>query len=309
MKFFAFSRRACLTFMVAGLAAAVMPLPALAQPAGAPKQEVLDQQLMTPDGWTLPITYFKSGGGRETPVVLMLHGGGGNRAVWNSTLAKKLHELGYAVITVDLRKHGEATPPGNLPARLANRLTGSDYQSMLRFDMETLKDFLLERHLNGELNIRKLAIVASDDMAPIAANYAYFDWIKKPYPDAPTLEARTPRGQDVRALVLLSPSESVPGVNLGGVLNNLRNPLFGVTTFILVGADDKEDKGTARKTYDRLTAPDVKDRVFLESFDRVKDRGMDLITNRSAAEGRIIIFLDKYLKGLTDPWVDRKSRL
>ncbi|MGC1274558.1 MAG: alpha/beta fold hydrolase [Planctomycetaceae bacterium] len=274
---------------------------------------VEDQKLRTPDGWTIPITYYRSANGKETPVVIMLHGKGGNRQVWKGT-AEKLHGAGYAVVTVDLRKHGESEPPPNAGAR-AERLTANDYQKMVAFDLETVKDFLFKEHEAERLNIRKTGIVAADDMAPVAAQWTLADWLKKPYPDAPTMNARTPKGQDVRALALLSPSENAGSLVLGRALPQLRNDLFGVAVWMAVGAEDRQDRGTAEKAYERLTsgAGTAKDRVFLDEFEQVKARGTELLTVGNAnIDGRILVFFDKFLKtldGPADKWRTRKSRL
>ncbi|HEX6983867.1 MAG TPA: alpha/beta fold hydrolase [Planctomycetaceae bacterium] len=292
---------ACAGLLLAASAAFAQP------PKG---QGVEELTVRTADGWTLPITYYRSGGGKETPAVILVHGKGGNRQVWKG-LAGRLHGAGYALVAVDLRKHGDSQPPANAGPR-AERLTPADYQKMATLDLEAVKDFLLERHQAEELNVRKTAIVAADDMAPVAVNWALADWLKKPYPDAPTLAAQTPRGQDVRAIVLLSPSEGAGGLNLGRALPQLRNDLFKVAAWIAVGAEDREDKGTAEKSYERLTAGGgtAKERVFLDVFNRVKARGTELLTVRNAdIAGRVEDFLNRHLKPLDDKWRSRKSRL
>lgn len=281
---------------------------ARAQATGGNAATVSQQTVRTGDGWSLPVTYFKSAQGKESPVVVLLHGTGGSRQVFGSErggFAKALQDRGYAVVTVDLRKHGEAQAPA--ASRGPAKVTALDYGSMVTQDLEAVKAFLMERHEAGELNVRKLGIVAAGDTAPVAANYALADWLKTPYPDAPTLEARTPRGQDVQALVFLSPTENAGRATMGKVLGDLR--ARNVAAFIAVGAEDREDRGTARKVYDRLGGADAKDRVFLESYEQVKDRGTDLLGGRTPAPARIVAFLDKQLKERAGNWVSRKSRL
>jgi pimeloyl-ACP methyl ester carboxylesterase len=300
--------------LVAGLLVATfVPAAANAQPAQpgrAAQPTVEEQTIRTDDGWTLPISYYRSSGGRETPAVILLHGRGGNRLVWRG-VAQALQRAGYAVVTVDLRKHGESQPPPGTTMRV-DRLLAADYQAMATFDLEAVKRFLLNEHHAERLNIRKTAIVAADDMAPVATTFAAADWARPPYPDAPTLAASTPRGQDIRALVLLSPSEGAGPANLGRSLRPLRSEIWRVAALILVGAEDRQDRGTAEKTHERLTtgAGTAKERVLLEKIDRAAARGTDLLTVRGAdIEGRIVRFLDQHLKSLPDPWQNRRSRL
>ncbi|MEM1061373.1 MAG: hypothetical protein AAGJ97_03485, partial [Planctomycetota bacterium] len=66
------------------------------------KPEVVQTSVTTRDGWTIPLTYYKTADDREAPVVLMLQGEDVNRQAW-TPLAKTLHAAGYAVLTCDLR--------------------------------------------------------------------------------------------------------------------------------------------------------------------------------------------------------------
>ncbi len=145
------------------------------------------------DGWPIHISYFPvkgaqgAGGNPNAPVVVLLHGNNGDRLVWEkqgggklSGLVEVLQQEGYAVVTVDLRKHGQSVVDGQ-----ATALVNSDYQNMWRGDLEAVKQFLYEEHQAKRLNLNKLAIVAADMSAPIAATFTEFDWRKPPYDDAP----------------------------------------------------------------------------------------------------------------------------
>jgi hypothetical protein len=68
-------------------------------------------------GWPIVTTYFESQSGKESPVIILLTSTEGsdkvdarNRLIWQST-ALALQKSGFAVITADLRKHGESIPP------------------------------------------------------------------------------------------------------------------------------------------------------------------------------------------------------
>ncbi len=305
-----------------GLILAVAAGDAAAQDAGEKKLVIEDKLLTTGDGWQIHITYFQSPIGKEAPVVLLLHGKGGNRLVWGAKpraggaqgvkgFANRLQENsekgGYAVISLDLRKHGQSKNPA-VPVDLHP----NDYQLMVVQDLEAVKKFIYAEHQAQRLNMRKLAIIAADMSAPIAINYALRDWLKRPHVDAPTIAARTPRGQDVRALVLLSPETSLPKLPTGRAIRQLRNPAWGISFLICVGAEDKFDKGQAKRIYRQLSPMAKNDkkgetRINLMTY-AGRWRGTDLLGHKNRIEEHMHAFLEKYLKQLPDPWRNRKSR-
>jgi len=233
---------------------------------------------------------------------------GSNRLVWKRTgFAKRLQSFGYAAVAVDLRKHGQSVRD-NVKSR---DLRAVDYKAMVAYDLEAVKKFVLEEHHKKNLNIRKTAIIAPGMSATIAAIFAYRDWMKKPYPDAPTLAARTPRGQDIRALILLSPTESVPGLNAGKSFINLRTPVWKVAFLVGYGKGDVVDRGgrSAKRIYQKVSAiAGNKKRMYLESYP-TKLRGTDMLGRGLKLETNILNFLKLHLKSLPGEWQDRHSRL
>ena len=88
--------------------------------------------------------------------------------------------------------------------------------------------------------MRKLALVGSDMSTVLAMNYAQLDWTKKPFDDAPTLATRTPRGQDVQAIVLLSPMESLSGLSVIAPIRFLKPT--GIAALLMYGSGSSERK-------------------------------------------------------------------
>lgn len=270
------------------------------------------------DGRAIHYTYFPAiatGEGTENAaVVILLHGKSSDRLVWEQKGAGKtgksfaivLQDQGYAVISVDLRKHGQSKAEDEKDVILRP----NDYKAMLG-DLEAIKAFLHDEHQAKRLNINKTAIIAADDMAPVAVAYAHLDWQKRPHDDAPVTDpaARTPRGQDIRALVLLSPSQTAGAVNILGPMKALRDPAFAISLFVAYGTQDSEDRGTS-KSLERimLGSPKNKDRVYLKEYE-VKFRGTDLTAKSILVEVPILQFLDQHLKQLDSEWRDRRSRL
>lgn len=295
------------------LVAGVLTSSASAQGTSASER---NEVLTTKDNWPLYITYYRPKGedDKETPVVILLHGKGGNRLVWAQGFAKSLQDRGFAVVAVDLRKHGESIPAGATGDGGGADLTPVDHTRMVTFDLEAVKRFLLEEHQAERLNMRKTAIIGADLSAAVAMNFAVLDWQKRPYDDAPTVAASTPRGQDIRALVLLSPEATVSGLAPSvRAAAELRNPLWGVAVLTVYSSGDRQDRGTSKKIHTQLRSDSrSKDNMYLQSY-RGAWRGTDLLGKKGIDVDALMVgFLEKHLKALNGPvdkWRNRKSRL
>ena len=281
------------------------------------------------DGFPIHITYFpafskdsnqssqQATGSPDAGVVILIHGKDGNRLVWDqkhgnakfSFVDGLRKELGFAVVSVDMRKHGESKSPDGAQDDAIVR--SEDYDNMWRGDLEAVKQFLMKEHQEKKLNVNKLGIIAADDMAPVVARFAVFDWSKPPFDDAPATqpEARTRRGQDVRALVFLSPSQTAGKVNMMSAVKTLRDPSAGIAMLVVVGEDDESDRGTARSVYRVISATDREhERTYLQSYEKLKFHGTDLLNHVQTLDV-MAQFLDKHVQQLDSPWQDRRSRL
>lgn len=267
-----------------------------------------DKTLPAKDGASIAITYFKSTAGQDAAVVVMLHGKGGNRQIWKA-FAETLQKAGFAVITVDLRGHGESTGGTGGAAtgkkNDSNAPKAKDYAAMVAGDMEAVKKFVFEEHQKKQLNMNKLGIVAADLSTPVAIAYTELDWEKKPHDDAPTLALQTPRGQDVQALVLLSPEATAPGLNVTKSLSVIR--VLGRPVMLGVGSKNKTDLTVAKKMYD-LLAPKKEDYVYIEQYETPLE-GTDLLGKNLKVEAHMFNFLNKHLKDYKSEWRDRRSKL
>ncbi len=268
-----------------------------------------DRTLVSKSGNPVKITYFRSSSGPQASVVMLLHGIAGNRLVWKDFATRLQQDYDYAVVTVDLNRAEKAAVGGKKPEAAAP--TRAEYQVMVADDVETVKRFLLEEHQKEMLNVSKLAIVGADFSAAVAIAYADFDWNKKRYDDAPTFAQMTPRGEDVRALILLSPEEKAPGLTINQSLTRLR--ARGVQVLIGVGKDDRQYAANARKVYEHLAPKKEVDPeqqyVYLVEYDG-KLRGTDLLNRKDQKlETNMINFLEKHVKPLPIEWRDRRSRL
>jgi pimeloyl-ACP methyl ester carboxylesterase len=286
----------------------------------------IERVLQTEDDWQIYITYYPLTSKQESvtknaPVVVLLHGDKENRLIWEGEkgLAGWLQREGFAVITVDLRKHGQSTnvarSAGDSPAggknTEATNVQGVDYSNMVEQDLPAVKKFIYEQHQLKHLNMNKMGIVAAETSAAVAVCFAGDDWSKAPYDDAPTDEGKTPRGQDVRALVLLSPPQKARGLPFSEALTAVRNPDWNIAFLTLYGNRNKADS-SAIATHRRQFGPTKanKDRIYLHGYN-VNLRGTDLLAKKEIdAESIIVEFLKLHLKDLKDSeWRDRQSRL
>lgn len=243
-------------------------------------------------------------------VVILLHGEKGSRLQWDKGSAPAgktpfpavLQELGFAVITVDLRKHGQSVISGQ-----EEPVTNEDYSKM-GFDLVAVKDFIQELHMKKELNMAKMAIVGTGFSAAIAAAFAQADWERTPHDDSPVPAMRTPRGQDVKALVLLSPDAAAGRLSTTRSLSYLNKQ--NLAFLFMAGKQDTLDKGTAKNCF-KVGGSDKKKDGRVQLFEPdLKERGIDLFgKNPAQVEVPILKFLDEKLKKLTIPWGDRRSRL
>ncbi len=221
------SRGSC-RLTVAALALAALSAWSPLAVGQAPRPERIPRpesfSLTTKDGVQIGITYYASNAGSQAVPVVLLHDFNETRAVFDP-LAQLLQNpppalredmppgsalLPRAVVTVDLRGHGQsktAFDDDGLPVELdANRFQLEDYQDMVLYDLEAVRAFLVERNDAGELNLNKLCLVGAGMGANVALAYAAHDWA------VPNLAARK-QGQDVKALVLLSPTRVFHGLS------------------------------------------------------------------------------------------------
>ena len=285
--------------------AAAGPAAPAAVAQGRPTSKV--ESVTTPDGWTLKVQVSLPGGANEeTPAVVLIHGAQESRKNWES-LAAFLTGRGYAVIAPDLRKHGESTRGGQSGD---GRITPADRRAMVGLDLEAVKTLLLDLHERKKLNVRKLGVVAADEGAPAALLFTYADWRKMPLPDAPDPQFRTPTGQDVRAVVLMSPEDNVPGLNGASVARDLSDDAADIAFLLVVGGADAKDSGTTERLFNRLGGRQ-KDRVSLVPLEGVPLRGTTLLRDpvgKGVMNG-IASFLDKFVKERPAEWRSRKGRL
>lgn len=308
--------------LVAGtslLLTAVVVLPAGAQPRGrapAPEGEVLQ----TDDGVQLSLTYYPSWEGKDATPVVMLHDHKDTRAVFGA-LAERMQapsaeddHPSFAVVTVDLRGHGDSTRrllPGGVTNEVdASRLTRNLMLDMVQFDMKAVRKFLVTKNDEGELNLNKLCLLGAGMGANVAATWGAVDWAWPPL-------AVGKQGQDVKGLVLISPRWKYQGLPMQQALR-MDAYKRGAAWCIIYGREDSRVKSDAMrivKQLERFHPEPGSGRARRPSglkelaWDSKLQGGSLLSQIGQPLEDAIIDFLTNNVAEQDYAWIERRSRL
>jgi len=232
------------------LAAIGLMLPVVMLPVGRPSAAIGQEEapkekeekeipppeevwIVTNDAVRLGADFFPGTEGKESVPVILLHMWKRDRRDY-SELALYLQAQGHAVLVPDLRGHGSSTQlfadPGSRVYRQLyemgpsgsprlnkfgkafakqiekpETLDSRQFMRMVQFDMEAMREFLEKKNNAGELNVEKLCVVGAEMGASVAMTWTRLNWDRAPV---------GPMGQDVKALVLISPEWSTRGLSM-----------------------------------------------------------------------------------------------
>ena len=262
-----------------------------------------DQVLSTKDGVTLTATYYRPAKEtKDTVPIILLHGHMGSRLDFDG-LAKQLQAQQHAVLVPDLRGHGESTQVAGTSKELtAENLTPDQFKRMVRFDVETLKKFLMEQNNEAKLNISKLTIIGAEMGALVAANWAVMDW------SWPAL-ATGKQGQDVISLILISPPYSFKGLSMAPATKHqyVRREL---AIFLIVGKGDDKSLKDATRIHGMLAKFHVdKEDLLIGGLD-TSLQGTKLLNEATLnLAAHIVEFIQTQVVSKPIPWQQRKNPL
>jgi len=245
-----------------------------APPAAAKAQEL---RLETHDGvdlraWHYPATLAKDAAPAAT--VILLHDiEGSHRSV--EPLALSLQAAGCDVVAPDLRGHGDSTKKlgelldvrmlkkADFELMAASRGGKARVQAALRGDVEAVRNWIKSRAEEGKLDADRLVVVGSGMGAAVAVAWAAEDASWPPL-------TRGPQGQEVRGLVLISPTWTTRGFTIGVALGNTVVKQ-GIPLMVIAGRDDRD----ADKVFEQLKRqrPDA---WFQQRADRSTDKASKL---------------------------------
>jgi len=202
------------------------------------------QKLTTKDGVLLHCRFYPSTRKKDAVPIMLIHG-------WEEqgkqyyALALELQKRGHAIIVPDLRGHGLSTKrktPQGLATIRRDRMNKQDLLAMV-LDLEACKSFLRKQNNEGLLNLEQLCLVGSDLGALVALEWAVRDWNA---PRLPTLK----QGQDVKALVLVSPPQSFKGLTAQTAF--VHPQVNKLSTLIISGKENTRVFSDARRIENRL---------------------------------------------------------
>lgn len=151
--------------------------------------------------------------GAQAPAILLLHMRGKDKSSWGALPAKLVDE-GFAVLSIDLRGHGETLDPQGRSLPL-NSLDDSDYQNML-FDVAAGHDYLAQQ---SGVDPERLGIIGASIGANLGLMYCSKDRRVRTvvalspgvnYKSLEPLPAMD--GVDKRAIYLVASSDDLPSV-------------------------------------------------------------------------------------------------
>ena len=281
--------------------------PAGAADAGKKKEKPPMQplDLVTADGVQIRAYYFPSTVGKEAIPVIVVHEFESQAGAY-AGLVRKLSDLGCAVIVPDLRGHGASRPQATTEKSKVDlsKMTKVDVLATITGDLEAVKKFLVLENNAERLNLNALAMVGIGEGAVIAGQWAMRDLN---FPSTGTIK----QGQDVKAMVLVSPRRSHKGVSLEDALND---PLLATLPFLIVVGNESPHLGDAERLVKKLET--AKKRITRGepvglTLSPVKSSltGKQLVSDVPDTVTKIAAFLDQLVKNAPRiPWVERPER-
>jgi len=202
------------------------------------------KKLTTKDGVLLSCRFYPGIRKKDAVPIMVVHGWE-ERGSQYAALALALQKRGHAVIVPDLRGHGLSTKRKNGNGTTTidrDRMSKQALLSMV-LDLEACKSFLRQQNNEGLLNLEQLCLVGSDLGALVALEWAVRDW------NAPRLPSLK-QGQDVKALVLISPPQSFKGLTAQAAYTHPQ--VSKLSTLIISGRDSARTYSDARRIHNRL---------------------------------------------------------
>jgi len=199
--------------------------------------------ITTKDGIRLNAIYYAAKNekeGKRTPPMILVHdwekssNDFGDGSLNDKKVARWMQEQGFAVLVPDLRGHGKSTTAADGKTEIEpKRMRKSDILRMIE-DVEACKRYLIRENNKGMVNIELLTVVATGDLAAIACDWAAQDW------SWPLSSKGKRQGQDVKAVVLLSPTKTFKGLSMTKSLKlPMMSPVLGKALPIYIMSGNK----------------------------------------------------------------------
>ena len=207
--------------------------------------------LKTKDGVSLRAFYFPNEKGKEATTVLLVHEWLGQATPY-AALVKALRDSGCAVLIPDYRGHGGSQTYTDAKGKekkynLAT-MGKRDVENIIVQDLEEAKRFLKKENNAEQLNMNALVVIGIREGCVIGTHWTQRDWSFAPV-------GAKKRGQDVKALVLISPKKVVKGISIDKALG----PAVLNMPILLVAGRGSSEESEAKRLHKRIEV--VKKRV------------------------------------------------
>ena len=270
-----------------------------------PRLEPRPVTLQTKDGMEIRAFYFPSDQKKAATTVLLVHEWEGQASPYYK-LVTALNKAGCAVLAPDYRGHGGSKEYVNLRGDKAeldpSKMSRKDAEAIVAMDLEKAKGFLKDENNDGYLNLNALVVIGIGEGCVLGNLWAARDW---GFPSLGSVK----QGQDVKAIVMISPEKQVKGLPIEPALND--NNLLLLPTLIMAGARSLE-AGEARRMASRLEAR--KKRVGRGEVTGLSIQMLEsdlaeaaLVNDARGAIPAIVTFVTTEVKGSDpkNPWVER----
>lgn len=270
-------------------------------PALKPRREILT----TKDNVAVNAFYFPSPEGKKAIPVIVVHEWKGQAGPYMK-LFLALRDAGFAVVALEYRGHGNSKTYTDAQGASADyniaTMGRPDVEAIVRYDIEVVKQFLKVENNAGRLNLNTLSMVGIGEGAIMAGYWASRDW------KIPSV-GRMKQGQDVKALVYVSPEKNHYGLAMTGPTQD--SNLILLPTLIIAGKDSAQGR-EAQKLGDRLEG--IKKRMnrgealgYEILLPNTNLSGPALINEESSVIPKIISFLRENVQSSDrlNPWIDR----
>jgi hypothetical protein len=293
----------------------------VAQAQAASNQERV--KFDTVDSVELQGTFYASSKGNKAPCALLIHPIGENsqKEGWDE-LAKDLQKEGIAVLSFDLRGHGDSTSVGPSfwfdqvnqtlksfrNSKTKDRITSKDFTNLNHYkmmvnDVEAAKRFLDRKNDSGECNSANTILIGAESGATLGAMWLY--WAMRnprqmPGPLGQPMPSRQMEGQDVACAVWLSISPALNTYRVSPhtylVAGKDRVPMF-----FLYGDGDSKSATLSKQLSDSLTRGSgdkrYKDTTGPKGIKDTKLSGRELLGKKSLGTEELITkYVTKVLK-------------
>ena len=214
------------------------------------------------DGVLLVGSYYKPriGTSNSTPSVILLHMLGMDRSTWDK-FAQELSQNGYAVLSVDLRGHGESIKQANHTISYQSFMP-KNFKNMT-LDVKAAKKYLIE---GRKANPNQISIIGASIGANLALNYAASD-------------------HSIKSVILLSPGLNYRGISTLDAIMKYKNPIYIVTA-----EDDSESAKDSKILCEKITCAEN-----LKIFEKTNVHGTDMLSDKiigSKLQSIILSWLD-----------------